>query len=592
MRLGWLVVSGSLLLLFRVESLLPSRLAFRRSSQQLLHRHHDRAPSSSSSSLQEESAAENDNNELQLFGERLQRFDCYDDIQASLAQAGLSLASLFLICQSLDSKTVAAMLMQDFEMSPLVAHSIRAAMGLQRKETSTTAATAGSAVVVERNDDDKRNDEDQQLEAATDSSSTIRRRQHPHAYKSVVVNEAARARKQKEDYGLPRNYAARYPKLAAELDSFVKFMTQPWPGSQEDPIRLATANVYLRHAKLFCGWFVNTRDVDDSCTSLSLFEMIPTKERESTRCIMDFVMWLRTDRFISHSYEANLLRGLTKLLKFRFAQESVVRSGDKAYSDIPAISELRRLHRMVNKQSQKAPRSSNEDRKWLSWPEFLTVVESARLYAQQLEDESAPARKIAIARQKHLVLALFSNIPDRQRTIRELEIGRSFVKERGVWFVRHAPDDYKTGKTYGERPKLQVPAGLTPTIDSFLALWRPVLLKESQRHDYLFVQPRSGQPLTQDSVYQIVSRTCFEYTGKKTNPHLLRDSIVTHVRESNASEKELEALALFMGHSVQMQRTSYDRRTLATKVAPAIELLESINKSGETENSTQSTSVL
>ena len=65
--------------------------------------------------------------------------------------------------------------------------------------------------------------------------------------------------------------------------------------------------------------------------------------------------------------------------------------------------------------------------------------------------------------------------------------------------------------------------------------------------------------------------------GKRTNPHLLRDMLVTHVRQSDASEKQLESLALLMGHSIQMQRTSYDRRTLTQKVAPAVELMQSVN---------------
>ena len=79
-----------------------------------------------------------------------------------------------------------------------------------------------------------------------------------------------------------------------------------------------------------------------------------------------------------------------------------------------------------------------------------------------------------------------------------------------------------------------------------------------------------------------VARACYEKAGKKTNPHLLRDMIVTYVRETNASEKELEALALYMGHSIQMQRTSYDRRTLNQKVAPAVSLLQSIADIGQT----------
>lgn len=38
----------------------------------------------------------------------------------------------------------------------------------------------------------------------------------------------------------------------------------------------------------------------------------------------------------------------------------------------------------------------------------------------------------------------------------------------------------------------------------------------------------------------------------------------------------MEALALYMGHSVKMQRDTYDRRTRAQKVTPAVELLQSM----------------
>jgi hypothetical protein len=62
----------------------------------------------------------------------------------------------------------------------------------------------------------------------------------------------------------------------------------------------------------------------------------------------------------------------------------------------------------------------------------------------------------------------------------------------------------------------------------------------------------------------------------------VRDSIVTHLRGSDASERQLEALALYMGHSIKMQRDSYDRRTKAQKVEPAVELLEQINSAAPT----------
>lgn len=56
-------------------------------------------------------------------------------------------------------------------------------------------------------------------------------------------------------------------------------------------------------------------------------------------------------------------------------------------------------------------------------------------------------------------------------------------------------------------------------------------------------------------------------TGKKTNPHLVRDSIVTYLRSTGASERELEALAIYMGHSLEMQRGTYDRSATCRKVS-------------------------
>ena len=58
--------------------------------------------------------------------------------------------------------------------------------------------------------------------------------------------------------------------------------------------------------------------------------------------------------------------------------------------------------------------------------------------------------------------------------------------------------------------------------------------------------------------------------------------IVTHLRSGDASERELEALAIYMGHSIAMQRDSYDRRTKAQKVEPAVELLQLVNTNAGT----------
>lgn len=163
-------------------------------------------------------------------------------------------------------------------------------------------------------------------------------------------------------------------------------------------------------------------------------------------------------------------------------------------------------------------------------------------------------KEIATAFQQHLILSFFACVPDRQRTYRELQLGRNFIRmdgengESAVWVIKHNAEDYKTGSTYGERPPLPLTASLTPEIDDFLDRWRPALIRQSSADSdtvddpsFLFLQPRTGNPLTANTVYQIVSRCCYKYKNKKTNPHLLRDMIVTHVRKNaDASEKELE----------------------------------------------------
>jgi hypothetical protein len=286
------------------------------------------------------------------------------------------------------------------------------------------------------------------------------------------------------------------------------------------------------------------------------------------------------------------------LLKYRFSKESNSDplEGKNNFDDIPIIKEVRKLHRDANQRQRLAPRSSDESKKWITWEDYLGVTRNTKNEVLELIQKyellaktkrkytkgdterlySLEQIRITEAYQRYLILAIFSSIPDRQRTIRELEVGRTLIKdtETDCWVVKHGPNDYKTGKHYGERPAMQLAEELTPAIDDFIANWRPALYPSTNS---LFVQSRTGKPMTGNSIFKRVVRCCFKYTGKSVNPHLLRDIIVTHVRETEASEKELEALALYMGHSIQMQRSSYDRRTLSTKIAPAIKLMKSVN---------------
>jgi len=532
-------------------------------------------------------------------------------------------------------EVLSSILHQDFNFSVLDSHRARAAlMELLREMTSSndfseSGNADGKQFAVENEPrDDKRSESHVHFNSGqaeeTQQAPFLKQEEHilqPKKFKSVIVNKNAAKRRletkttnyasndDEHNYGLEEDCSTLYPVLKAELDQFLLYMTEPSALSkQEDPIRPATANVYLRHARLFFGWYVNVKlkkpREELVKTKISLFVIIPDKESKSAQLFVEFILWLRKNRNISDSYEANFLRGLSKLMKYRFAAETSADTtyGEKTFHDIPVIRELRRLHRDANKRQSLSPRSSDEDLKWISWNEYLGVVEALKndvlkeisyydlMFFPKEEknnsqsiarEASATQRRIAIKFQKYLLLAFFSCVPDRQRTFRELNLETNFLRlsaltNRGKprWIIKHGPQDYKTGGTYGDRPPLVIAPELTDAIDDFLDRWRPCLQPTGT---HLFVQPRTGKGLTQDSIYSMVGRCCFLYTGKKTNPHLLRDMIVTHARQSDASEKELEALALYMGHSITMQRTSYDRRTMKEKVAPAVDLLQSMN---------------
>lgn len=509
-----------------------------------------------------------------------------------------------------NTAAISTLLIQDFGFTPLEAHQVRAALQTMK--------------VIEEKKNQESYDkqiscQDYMIESSMTHTNSVLSEAtiyQPKIHKTWIINKVAMCRKNglnsNYEYGLPRDYKEDFPLLASQLDDFFKFMTLPSTEMQgEMPLRKATASVYLNHAKLFLGWYRNYFIPDcegGNSGNMSIYLIFPTIEKDSVDAILIFLHWLRSNRQISVSYEANLLRGLIKLLKFRFRKECSIDTTHQNFADLPILQELRKWHNDANRRQRVAPRVTDEDRKWISWSSYLSVVQYARSDLLQMieqyeldystsncEQASTPSghrgmlkirreRAIAFAFQKYLIVAFFACIPDRQRTIRELELGRTLVKNNNNQYtIKHTPEDYKTGNTYGERPPLTLPIAMTTDIDEFVKRWRPFLGSSTKgfnmiSSEHLFLQVRTGKCLTADSVYQIVSAVCYHYTGKRTNPHLLRDMIVTHVREStDTSEQQMEALALLMGHSVSIQRKSYDRRSLTKKIEPAFELMNKVN---------------
>jgi hypothetical protein len=135
---------------------------------------------------------------------------------------------------------------------------------------------------------------------------------------------------------------------------------------------------------------------------------------------------------------------------------------------------------------------------------------------------------------------ILSCVPDRQRTLRELSVGKTLVKEGDMcapcqlrcrclcsktlnqkasglgaarcsvgcwrwhaaiilekanlctcrWLIKHGAADYKTGRSYGERPPLVLAHHLNGELEAWIDTWRAKL---GPQHDFLFT--RRGRAL-------------------------------------------------------------------------------------------------
>lgn len=209
------------------------------------------------------------------------------------------------------SEILSKVLIEDFGLKALDAHKIRSATTILLSRTAHDHSTHGQVLAPpprqvsnplsnynKTNSTKKNKDQVPFKEFSTGSKSRPLLSQH----KDVI------------HYGLRPDQVSQT--LRKELQQFLQFMIEPSSMSQEQPIRKATADVYCRHANQFLGWCINSASDEDIN---SLKDVFPNTEKQSTESVYRFIKWLKSDRKISVSYEANILRGLTKLAKFRYS---------------------------------------------------------------------------------------------------------------------------------------------------------------------------------------------------------------------------------------------------------------------------------
>ena len=405
------------------------------------------------------------------------------------------------------------------------------------------------------------------------------------------------SRRRLPDYAISEN---NLPKtLEKELDKFVRDMTTRRVGQQGVPVRAQTVKNHRDVARAFCGYLINVKGLDENAENYSLKDAFPSSDSEGAQYAIEYMQWMVETRGILSSTEDAYVRSLIAVAKWLYPplpksssastssassrsnknKNSLLSStGEKINTDL--VKELMRLQRGSRARARVAPRAADESKKWLDWPKYLVLVECLKLECAGFDKRGKPRNKADIARsiQLYLMFAVLACVPDRQRTLRELELNRTLFYDSStkMWLIKHNAADYKTGNVYGTRPNLVLDPRIYPGLELWLNEYRQTF---EPKHNFVFTRP-NGQPYTASELSRAFSRCALRVTGQKVNPHLVRDMIITHVRgQGVASDNELEALAMYMGHSSAMQKGTYDRRTTSQKVAPAVSLMSLVNKS-------------
>jgi len=445
---------------------------------------------------------------------------------------------------------------------------------------------------------------------------TNRRKKGTYALNHAEIQQASLRQAEKNSQDSNKGTEDNFVTLRDHLAQLYKFMTDLDVRQRQDPpIRPVTAEARLIKIRLMLGWMLRYRVPQVALEDLSLVKLISSsglttegqRDDQAIERVMDevyaYLSWLRTERKVVPSTESSIVEALIQLAKFLYHKQSNYRRhqgnsrSQAGYRDIPIIEELRYLSSDINARRKKAPKVADESLKWLDWPDYLACVNQLKAECHPMGTNGKRRSNLAIAWtiQRYLIASFFSAIPDRQRTVRELEVGRTLFKRQERWYLEHNADDYKTGETYsknGEKRIIPIPEWFYPELEAWLngyedelGNWQGYIAPDGSRlgwrtvfhpnHPKVFTQ-KNGDEFNSTSLYALFRSAVYRITGKACTPHLLRDSIVTYLKRSNESDNVLEALARLMAHSRQMQGHIYDRRTSQEKVEPAVEALSLI----------------
>ena len=158
-----------------------------------------------------------------------------------------------------------------------------------------------------------------------------------------------------------------------------------------------------------------------------------------------------------------------------------------------------------------------------------------------------------------LMVALLGLCPIRRKNFAALEIGRSFVKVRGIWWIVLSASETKE-KRADERPVSDL---LTDVIDRYLDQHRPVLARSDNPPPALWLSANDGAPITDKEVANLIRASTLSTVGLVVSPHLFRSAGASSAAIHRGEHPHLASALLHHSHP-SVTNAHYNRASSLT----------------------------
>jgi integrase len=187
--------------------------------------------------------------------------------------------------------------------------------------------------------------------------------------------------------------------------------------------------------------------------------------------------------------------------------------------------------------------------------EVLVEAGLTLIHEAELSKSMTKLRRACQAR-NGLMVALLAFCPIRRKNFIDLEIGRSFVKIRGTWWIVLSASETKE-KRADERPIDEL---LTPVIDRYLRQYRPVLARISNPPPALWLSAKNGTPISDKEVANVIRMTTLSTVGVAVSPHLFRTAGASSAATLGGENPYLGSALLHHTHP-SLTNAHYNRAT-------------------------------